>query len=154
MDSSDCHFQNSPTIPCRPPPRYCRGWDREHFIYETEYDRYVCPRGQPRRRLRDNVAFRQQGCPAPLRVGASRPVRQACDPGLRARTVTRSADHELLEAARPHMQPAAARAALRKRKQFIEPVFAGAGVRQCLARARKAGAGTTCCPGPGLPLPR
>ena len=66
-------------------------------------------------------------------------MRQECGPGLRARTVTRSFDHELLEAARAHMETAAGRAALRKRKPFIELVFADAKVRHCLARAQRRG---------------
>jgi len=76
---------------------------------------------------------------APFRVCPSCPVRQECGPGLRARTVTRSFDYQLLEAARVHMQTAAGRAALRKRKQFIELVFADAKVRHCLARAQRRG---------------
>ncbi|MGC1183809.1 MAG: transposase [Candidatus Dormiibacterota bacterium] len=115
------------------------GWDREHFTYDTEHDRYVCPQGQQLRRTHDNLASRQRVYRAPFGVCPTCPVRQACGPGLRARTVTRSFDHELLEAARTHMEMAAGRAALRKRKQFIELVFADAKVRHCMARAQRRG---------------
>ena len=115
------------------------GWDREHFAYDAEHDRYVCPQGQQLRRTHDNLSSRQQVYRAPFGVCPTCPVRQACGPGLRARTVTRSFDHELLEAARNHMETAAGRAALRKRKQFIELVFADAKVRHCLTRAQRRG---------------
>lgn len=64
----------------------------------------------------DNLSSRQQVYRAPFEVCPTCPVRQACGPGVRTRTVTRSSDYEQLEAARVHMQTAAGRAALRKRK--------------------------------------
>jgi hypothetical protein len=127
------------SIPSWPTTNRRGGWDREHFTYDAELDRYVCPQGQPLRRIHDNVASRQQVYRAPFGVCPSCPVRQECGPGLRARTVTRSFDHQLLEAARAHMETAAGRAALRKRKQFIELIFADAKVRHCLARAQRRG---------------
>ena len=47
--------------------------------------------------------------------------------------------NELLEAARTHMETAAGRAALRRRKQFIELIFADAKVRHCMTRAQRRG---------------
>ena len=127
------------SIPSWPTTNRSGGWDRDHFIYDTEHDLYVCPQGQLLRRIHDNLASRQRVYRAPFGVCPSCPVRQECGPGLRARTVTRSFDHELLQAARAHMETAAGRAALRKRKQFIELVFADAKVRHCLARAQRRG---------------
>jgi hypothetical protein len=126
------------SIPSWPTANHRGGWDREHFIDDAEQDRYVCPQGQPPRRIHDKGASRQQVCRAPFGVCPSCPGRQACGPGRRARTGTRSFDHELLEAARAHLRKAAGRAALGKRQQFIELVFADAKVRHC--------------PGPGQPV--
>ena len=127
------------SIPSWPTANHCGGWDREHFIYDAEQDRYVCPQGQPLGRIHDNGASRQQVYRAPFGVCPSCPVRQAGGPGRRTRTGTRSFDHELLEAARTHVRTAAGRAALGKRQQFIELVFAAAKVRHCPARAQRRG---------------
>ncbi len=115
------------------------GWDRDHFSYDPEHDLYTCPQGQPLRRTHDNVAAHQQVYRAPFGVCPSCPLRQECGPGRRARTVTRSIDHDLLDAARAHMRTASGRAALRQRKQFIELVFADAKVRHGMARAQRRG---------------
>ena len=83
------------------------------------------------------MAPRQKVPLAPFGVCPSCPVRQECGPGLRAWTVTRPLDQELLDAALAHKQTAAGRAALRTHKQFIELVYADAKVNHCLARPQR-----------------
>jgi transposase len=129
----------------RMPKKKPEYFSKQDFTYCTERDLYTCPAGQeltPKGRSHDHrrgtVSTRYA---APTGVCAECPLLAAC---IRAKTRKRRIiyryDHdESMEALRAVMQQPNARAALRKRKAMVEPVFADLRGRQGLNRFRRFG---------------
>jgi transposase len=107
--------------------------DREHqtpyfgpsqFAYDAQHDVYVCPHGQLLRPHHTEepaglIEYRPDAgiCPAC-------PVRAACTPSTRWRTVHRHTAEAYLERVRAYHQGEPYQKAMRKRQVWVEPLFA------------------------------
>lgn len=129
-----------PSIRGHPSVNRRGGYDRDRFTYDGAHDRYICPQGHPLVRVHDNVPMQQQIYRASLADCRACPIRVECNPGAKAsRIVSRSFEHELLEAVAEHLKTPRARDALRRRKQFVELAMADAKVRHGMHRAQRRG---------------
>jgi transposase len=129
-----------PSIRGHPSVNRRGGYDRDRFTYDGAHDRYICPQGHPLVRVHDNVPMQQQIYRASLGDCRACPLRVECNPGAKAsRIVSRSFEHELLEAVAEHLKTPRARDALRRRKQFVELAMADAKVRHGMHRAQRRG---------------
>jgi hypothetical protein len=129
-----------PSIRGHPSVNRRGGYDRDRFTYDGAHDRYICPQGHPLVRVHDNVPMQQQIYRASLADCRACPLRVECNPGAKAsRIVSRSFEHELLEAVAEHLKTPRARDALRRRKQFVELAMADAKVRHGMHRAQRRG---------------
>jgi hypothetical protein len=109
------------------------------FTYVPERDEYRCPQGQPlsrwkAKRTEQVVLYRAEavtcnGCP----------VKSACTATTHGRQVRRSFHAEYLERVRAYHATAAYEKAMRKRKVWVEPLFAEAKQRHGLRRCRLRG---------------
>jgi transposase len=116
-----------------------------HFVYDSTRDVYVCPQGQllrphhfeeppPMIEYRANPGI----CPAC-------PVKTACTPSPRWRAVHRHVAEAYLDRVRAYHQTQPYQKAIRKRKVWVEPLFARAassGTR-CVASAYDVSGGST-----------
>lgn len=108
---------------------YTRGkrlFNKEEFVYDDERDLYVCPAGELLKK--DGIRFKQQitryianpdTCNACL-------LKVKCTDGKSGRAVARSFDEEYYDRVRSYRGTFAYEKALRKRKVWIEPLFAEA----------------------------
>jgi len=96
------------------------------FSYDAERDVYVCPRGEPLRRY--HVEYTQQkveyrGDPA---ICNACPLKAQCTPSDHGRGVHRHFAEPYLDRVRAYHQTMAYEKAMRKRKVWVEPLFAEA----------------------------
>jgi hypothetical protein len=96
------------------------------FRYDAERDVYVCPQGRPLRRY--HVEYTQQkveyrGDPA---ICNACPLKAQCTPSDHGRGVHRHFAEPYLERVRAYHQTSAYEKAMRKRKVWVEPLFAEA----------------------------
>jgi hypothetical protein len=97
------------------------------FRYEAEEDIYRCPEGQILRRTHTSevgqrIQYRAQGSTC-----RACPLKAHCTPATKTgRSVWRSFGEEYLERVRAYQPTAAYKKALRKRKVWVEPLFAEA----------------------------
>lgn len=97
------------------------------FTYDAVHDRYVCPNGQVLRRTYTSEVGQRVLYRAPASTCRSCPLRTRCTPGKKSgRSVWRSVGEEYLERVRAYRETAAYEKALRKRKVWVEPLFAEA----------------------------
>jgi transposase len=108
-------------------------WERQRpyfgpgqFAYDAERDVYVCPQGQPLRRY--HVEYTQQkveyrGDPATCNAC---PLKAQCTPSDHGRGVHRHFAEPYLNRVRAYHQTLAYEKAMRKRKVWVEPLFAEA----------------------------
>jgi hypothetical protein len=99
---------------------------RDAFTYDPERDEYRCPEGQavPRyraKRTEEVVVYR-----ADATTCNTCPVKPACTGGEHGRTIQRSDYAEYLEKVRSYHATEAYKKAMRKRKVWVEPLFAEA----------------------------
>jgi transposase len=111
-------------------------YGRDAFAYDPERDEYQCPEGQPLPRYRakhteEVVVYRADAatCNACSR-------KAQCTWGAHGRTIQRSVYEDYLEKVRGYHATAAYKRAMRKRKVWVEPLFAEAKMWHGLRRLR------------------
>ncbi len=109
---------------------------KKEFSYDAGRDFYVCPEGQLLRRYtrvnREKVV-KYRADPATCETC---PPKSRCTSSSKGRQVSRSFDEEYLEKVRAYHQSAAYETAIRKRKVWVEPMFAEAKQWHGMARMR------------------
>jgi transposase len=108
-------------------------WERQRpyfgpgqFTYDAERDVYVCPQGQPLRRYHVEYTAQKveyRGDPATCNAC---PLKAQCTPSDHGRGVHRHFAEPYLERVRAYHQTRAYEKAMRKRKVWVEPLFAEA----------------------------
>jgi hypothetical protein len=96
------------------------------FAYDAARDQYRCPQGQPLRRWKANRAGEAVTDRAAAAACNACPVKAACAASPRGRMVQRSVHAAYLERVRAYHATPAYEKAMRKRKVWIEPLFAEA----------------------------
>jgi transposase len=98
----------------------------DQFAYDATRDVYVCPQGQLLRYLHTDNTLGRVAYRAPTAVCNACPVKSRCTPGKHGRLVHRSFCADVVERVRGYQQTPAYEKALRKRKVWVEPLFAEA----------------------------
>jgi hypothetical protein len=96
------------------------------FVYDAERDLYRCPQGEPLRLYPHSYTERLSRYRADPESCNACPLKPECTPGGSRRVLMRSFDEELLERVRAYRQTEPYEKALRKRKVWVEPMFAEA----------------------------
>ncbi len=96
------------------------------FAYDAERDLYRCPRGEPLRLYTHSYTERLSRYRADAESCNACPLKPECTPGDSGRVLMRSFDEEILERVRAYRGTAPYEKALRKRKVWVEPMFAEA----------------------------
>jgi transposase len=108
------------------------------FAYDRNRDEYRCPQGQPLRRLKTKYTEEVTVYRADAATCNACPVKAACTASRHGRQVRRSFHAEYLERVRGYHGTPAYEKAMRKRKVWVEPLFAEAkqwhGLRRCRPR--------------------
>jgi hypothetical protein len=101
-------------------------YGQAHFAYEAEHDAFRCPQGQ--RLRRDTAKFADEVVVYRADAAACNacPVKTACTASAHGRTVRRSFHAAYLEKVRSYDATEAYRRAMRKRRVWVEPLFAEA----------------------------
>jgi transposase len=99
---------------------------RDQFTYDPERDAYRCPEGQPLPRYRakhtkEVIVYRANA----VTCNAC-PLKAACTDGDHGRTIQRSSHAAYLDKVRGYHATEAYKRAMRKRKVWVEPLFAEA----------------------------
>ncbi len=101
-------------------------WSASHFRYEPQADQYRCPQGQILQRVGVVNPDGRQLSRAPASICNDCPVKVQCTTSNQGRRVYRHVGEEYLERVRTYQQTLAYQKALRKRKVWVEPLFAEA----------------------------
>jgi transposase len=102
-------------------------WSAAHFRYEPEADRYRCPQGNVLKRIGvPDATTGRQLYSAPAAICNQCPVKAQCTRGTQGRRVWRAAGEEYLDRVRAYHVTEAYAKALRKRRVWVEPLFAEA----------------------------
>jgi transposase len=97
-----------------------------HFTYDSERDLYLCPQGQLLRRQRTEYTSRKVEYGADAATCNSCPLKAQCTPSNQGRIVHRHFDEAYLDRVRAYHKTVAYQKAIRKRKVWVEPLFAEA----------------------------
>jgi transposase len=98
----------------------------DQFAFDAARDLYVCPQGQLLRYLHTDNTLGRVAYRAPAAACNACPVKAQCTPGDHGRLVHRSFHADVVERVRGYQQTPAYEKALRKRKVWVEPLFAEA----------------------------
>jgi transposase len=96
------------------------------FVYDAEQDLYRCPKGEPLRLYTHSYTEKLKRYRADAESCNACPLKPECTPGDSGRVLMRSFDEEILERVRAYRGSAPYEKALRKRKVWVEPMFAEA----------------------------
>jgi Transposase DDE domain len=96
------------------------------FRYDAEHDRYVCPTGQLLHLSRMEYTAQKAAYKADAATCNACPLKEQCTPSDHGRLVHRSFHAGYLERVRSYHQTEAYQKAMRKRKVWVEPLFAEA----------------------------
>ena len=96
------------------------------FHYDAEQDLYPCPQGEPLRLYTHSYTERLRRYRADPESCNACPLKSECTPGDSGRVLMRSFEEELLERVRAYRGTGPYEKALRKRKVWVEPMFAEA----------------------------
>ena len=96
------------------------------FVYDAEQDLYNCLQGEPLRLYTHSYTERLSRYRADPESCNACPLKPECTPGDSGRVLMRSFDEELLERVRAYRETEPYEKALRKRKVWVEPMFAEA----------------------------
>ncbi len=96
------------------------------FTYDAEHDRYLCPNGQLLRLSRMEYTGQKAECRADPATCNACPLKAQCTPSDQGRQVHRSFHASYLERVRSYHHTEAYQKAMRKRKVWVEPLFAEA----------------------------
>ena len=101
-------------------------WSASHFRYEPQADQYRCPQGQILQRVGEVNPDGRQLYRAPASICNDCPVKVQCTTSNQGRRVYRHVGEEYVERVRTYQHTLAYQKALRKRKVWVEPLFAEA----------------------------
>jgi transposase len=101
-------------------------WSASHFRYDPQADQYRCPQGQMLQRVGGVNPDGRQLYRAPASICNDCPVKVQCTTSNQGRRVYRHVGEEYLERVRTYQHTPAYQKALRKRKVWVEPLFAEA----------------------------
>lgn len=110
-----------------------------HFQYDAQRDVYICPQGQLLRRRTNEYKSRKVEYQARAEDCNSCPLKEQCTPSNNGRVVHRHFDEAYLDRVRAYHTTAAYQKAIRKRKVWVEPLFAEAKQWHGLTRFRLRG---------------
>ena len=96
------------------------------FTYDAIHDRYICPAGQPLHLSRMEYTAEKAEYQADAATCNACPLKAECTPSPSGRQVHRSFHADYLERVKGYYQTEAYQKALRKRKVWVEPLFAEA----------------------------
>jgi hypothetical protein len=96
------------------------------FTYDAAQDRYICPTGQPLRRFRTEYQAEKVEYRADAATCNACPLKAQCTDSQQGRQLHRYFDAHYLERVQSYHQTAAYQKAMRKRKVWVEPLFAEA----------------------------
>jgi len=96
------------------------------FTYDAEHDRYICPTGQLLRLSRMEYTAQKAAYSADAATCNACPLKAQCTPSDHGRLVHRSFHASYLERVKNYHQTPAYQKAMRKRKVWVEPLFAEA----------------------------
>src|SRR6266568_3494883 len=96
------------------------------FTYDSTHDRYICPNGQPLHLWRMEYKVEKAEYRADPATCNACPLKAQCTPSDQGRQVHRSFHASYLERVRSYHQTEAYDKAMRKRKVWVEPLFAEA----------------------------
>ena len=96
------------------------------FHYDAERNLYRCPQGEPLRLYTHSYTERVTKYRAQSQACNACPSKPECTPGNNGRVVRRSFDEGFLERVRAYRETEPYKKALRKRKVWVEPMFAEA----------------------------
>ena len=99
---------------------------KDDFAYDPERDFYVCPAGEVLRNTGARKKLRLTRYVADPAVCNACPLKSRCTEGKSGRAVNRNFDEEYFERVKGYYGLAAYKKAMRKRKVWIEPMFAEA----------------------------
>lgn len=109
------------------------------FVYDAERDLYVCPRGETLRYLSTWKAQRARRYKAKAKTCDACALRPECTTNKEGRTILRHFDEGYLDRVRGYRGTHPYQKALRKRKVWVEPLFAEAKDRHGMRRFRLRG---------------
>ncbi len=109
------------------------------FSYDAERDVYLCPQGEPLRPSRREQKAEKTEYRADAATCNACPVKAACTPSEHGRQVHRSFHADHLERVRGYHETEAYKAAMAKRKAWVEPLFGEAKQWHGLERFRLRG---------------
>lgn len=98
----------------------------ERFRYEAAQDHYVCPTGAVLRLKKHVYRQREKRYRGDSRICNACPLKARCTSSSRGRQLTRHFDEQYLDRVRAYHQTEAYQKAMRKRKVWVEPLFAEA----------------------------
>jgi len=96
------------------------------FLYDPEQDLYRCPQGEPLRFYTHSYTLALTKYRAKPETCNACSLKPKCTPSDRGRIVSRSFEEAYLERVRAYLETEPYRKALRKRKVWVEPMFAEA----------------------------
>jgi transposase len=96
------------------------------FVYDAAHDRYICPAGQSLHLSRMEYKAEKAEYQADAATCNACPLKAQCTPSPYGRQVHRSFHADYLERVKGYYQTEAYQKALRKRKVWVEPLFAEA----------------------------
>src|SRR5260221_1405181 len=96
------------------------------FTYDATHDLYICPAGQPLHLSRMEYTAEKAEYQADAAICNACPLKAECTPSPYGRQVHRSLHADYLERVKRYYQTEAYQRALRKRKVWVEPLFAEA----------------------------
>jgi len=97
---------------------------KNDFLYDPERDAYVCPQGQLLRFANHLHTYRAARYQADAATCNACPVKSRCTTSPNGRTLRRSLDEAYFDRARAYHETEPYKKALRKRKVWVEPLFA------------------------------
>ena len=111
----------------------------EVFAYDLKRDRYLCPSGQAL--ARQGVVSTEKGLAITIYQARPErcekcPLKEACCPNAKARSITVANDGGVRERAAVYLGTYQARSSIRRRKAWIETIFGDGKERRGLRRAR------------------
>ncbi len=128
-------------IPVRDANKRAPLFGLDAFTYDPDTDTYRCPNGETLRVVTRSYTERIARYEAPKRACHACPLRAQCTTGKGGRQVQRTFDTEYLDRVRGYYPTEAYQKALRKRKVWVEPLFAEAKAWHGLRRFRLRGLG-------------
>jgi transposase len=98
----------------------------EQFRYDAQHDQYVCPNGARLRLKTHRYSYQDKRYLAQAATCNACPLKPRCTRSAHGRQITRHFDEQYLDRVRAYHQTAAYQKAMRKRKVWVEPLFAEA----------------------------